>query len=60
MRALFESTSPWGSLITIHIRLVYCLPSPVEASVGFPLVVGGYFVKRLFFTKCSSPSFYRL
>ena len=25
-------------------RLVYCLPSPVEVSVGFPLVVRGYFV----------------
>ena len=33
------------------VRIVYCLPSPVEASVGFPLVVGRYFVKRLFFTK---------
>ena len=35
---------------------MYCLPSPVEVSVGFPLVVGGYFVKRLFFTKRHSDS----
>ena len=45
------------ALIGIHQNTVQT--EPLEASVGFPLVVGGYFVKRLFFTKCSSPSFYR-
>ena len=47
-------TSLWRQLITMHTRLFYCFSWPVGISMGFPLVVGGYFVKSPFFTKSSS------